>query len=121
MLRRMERILFYDGECGICNRSVQFLQRHDPDKRLRYEPLQGTVAEAVLPQELTRNLDTAVYCTPDGRLLLRSDAVLHALIDTGTGWRFIASMTLKLPRSLRDPVYNRIAANRDRCELPKEP
>ena len=37
-------LVLYDGECGLCDRSVQFLLRHDKKGVLTYAPLQGEAA-----------------------------------------------------------------------------
>jgi predicted DCC family thiol-disulfide oxidoreductase YuxK len=34
-------VLFFDGECGLCNRVVRLMLRLDRRGRLRYAPLQG--------------------------------------------------------------------------------
>ncbi len=110
----MDRILFYDGDCGICTRSVHFLMKRDPKHRLHFAPLQGETAASLLPEALRKELSTAVYRANPNHLYLRSDAILHALIDTGSAWRFAARIGLCCPRALRDALYNWVARNRDR-------
>lgn len=80
--------------------------------------------------EYRESLRTMVYqrVTEDGRptLHVRSDAVLLALIDTGSAWRCVAHIARWLPQSLRDWVYDRIANNRKKwfkataCKLPSK-
>src|SRR4051812_37486572 len=41
-------VLFFDGECGLCNRVVRLLLRLDTRGRLRFAPLQGPVAQDYL-------------------------------------------------------------------------
>jgi predicted DCC family thiol-disulfide oxidoreductase YuxK len=42
----MTGVLFFDGACGMCTRSVYFLARHDRTGQVQTEPLQGArVAE----------------------------------------------------------------------------
>src|SRR4029453_2640826 len=42
----MTGVLFFDGACGMCTRSVYFLMRHDRTGHVQTEPLQGAgVAE----------------------------------------------------------------------------
>ena len=41
-------IVFYDGVCGLCNRLVQFLLKHDREGRLRFASLQSDFAAKVL-------------------------------------------------------------------------
>ena len=42
-------VVFYDGVCGLCDRTVRFLLRRDRRDRLRFAPLQGEVARKLLP------------------------------------------------------------------------
>jgi len=101
--------------------------RRDRSDYLYYAPLQGTTAEALLPLKLRQALSTAVYKkigTPD--LYLQSDAVLYALIDIKSRWRFCAKIALWIPKGLRDTVYAFIARHRLKlfpkgaCPLPSE-
>ena len=117
------RIVFFDGVCGLCNRFVDLLLRVDRTRILRYAPLQGTTAAALLPQAFGKNMDTVVYLR-DGRLFTRSDAAIRILRDTG-GIRRCAAALLLLPRPIRDSVYAWVARNRygwfgqlDACRLP---
>lgn len=117
-------IFFYDGDCGLCSRSVCFLMRGDRAELLYFAPLQGETAARRLEDGLRDSLSTAVYLRASGDVLIRSDAVLHALIDTGSRWRFLAHPALLIPRSWRDGLYKWIAARREKffakstCPLP---
>ena len=113
----MNRILFYDGNCGICTRSVRFLMKHDPHQRLRFAPLQGETAQSLLSEGLRKDLSTAVYRESEEVTYLRSDAALRALIDTGCRWRFMAKAALWVPKDLRDACYDWVAQNRQRLSL----
>ena len=117
-------ILFYDGECGLCSRSVRFLMRRDRDALLYYAPLQGETAAEQLEAGLRESLATVIYQRASGEILLRSDAVLQALIDINSRWRYLSRLALWIPRSWRDGIYNWIAARRKKfftkgsCPLP---
>lgn len=117
-------VLFYDGDCGLCSRSVRFLMRRDRADYLYFAPLQGETAARRLEADLRDSLATAVYQRASGEILLRSDAVLQALIDIGSRWRFLARPALWVPRRWRDGVYKWIAARREKffskgsCPLP---
>ena len=121
-------IVFFDGDCGLCSVSVRFLIKRDSRQHLYFAPLQGVTAQAILPQQYRESLRTMVYqrVSADGQptLLVRSEAVLLALIDTGSAWRYLAQIARLLPLSLRDWGYDRIADNRKiffkaaACKLP---
>lgn len=117
-----ERIVFYDGDCGLCQRSIQQLLELDTQGVLKFAPLQGETAARELPESLRRQLDTLAYKGGDGVVRVRSDAVLFALCDVGGVGRIVGSLRI-VPRSVRDAVYRVVAANRHRvpttaCRLP---
>ena len=124
-------IILYDGVCGLCNRLVQFLLKHDKDGRLRFAALQSDFAEKVLGRHglNPKDLDTVHvienYDRPDERVLQRSDAVLRAGRELGGFWGASSSISRIVPRGLRDLVYRFVATNRyrvfgkyDTCMLP---
>ena len=125
------RILFYDGDCGLCAQSVRFFFRIDRHKRLSFAPLQGETAQGYLPENLrdAQSLSTVVYRCSDSygqSLFLRSEAVARALIDVGGLWGFLGRFLRLIPIPLRDWAYNLITKNRLKffpngaCALPTE-
>ena len=121
-------ILFFDGDCGLCNQTVRFLIKRDRHKRLYFAPLQGATAQAIVPSEYRKLLSTVVYnrAHEDKKhsLHIRSNAALLALIDIGGFWRIVAKCMHLFPVRFRDGCYDRIASNRSRlfgketCKLP---
>lgn len=124
-------IILYDGVCGLCNRMVQFLLKHDKDGRLRFASLQSEFAAQVLGRHGidAKDLDTVNvvenYGQPGERVLQRSDAILRAGRELGGLWGASSSIARVVPRALRDLVYGFVATNRyrvfgkhDTCMLP---
>lgn len=124
-------IILYDGVCGLCNRLVQFLLKHDRDGRLQFASLQSDFADKVLSRHglNAKDLDTVHvvenYDQPDERVLQRSDAILRAGRELGGFWGASSSVAKVVPRPLRDLVYRFVATNRyrvfgkyDSCMLP---
>lgn len=119
-------VVLFDGVCGLCNWSIDFLIRRDRRGALRFAPLQSPVAQALL---LAHGLDPTEFSSAvvlDGsRVYRRSDAALHALSRLGSYWRAFALAARVLPRPVRDAIYDRVAHNRyrwfgkrDSCRLP---
>lgn len=123
-------ILFYDGVCGLCDRTVQFVLRHDHRRRFRFAALQSGRARQVLAGyglDLSK-LDTMYLLLDAGtaaeRLLDRSEGILAVLDQLGGIWRLLAAARV-VPRFLRDRAYEVVARNRyrwfgryDHCVLP---
>lgn len=117
-------IVFYDGDCGLCARSVQYVMRHDRKNLFRFAPLQGETAAKLLGAP-TGAADTWTMILLDATGVYdRSTGVLRILKHVGWGG-FLPSLGLAVPRALRDGVYRIVARIRyriwgksDRCPLP---
>ena len=105
------RLLFYDGTCGLCARSVAWCLEHDRRGVLRYAPLQGETYAALDVADKPTALDTVVLFDR-GVLLVRSDAVLRAMQLCGGAWGAVAAVGRAVPRPLREAAYRFVAARR---------
>jgi len=124
----MASVLLYDGTCGLCAASVQFVLRHDRTGTLRFAPLQGTFARRVIDRhpELA-GVDSVVWVDLSDAgeptaTAVRSEAALRAVAYLG-GWWSLLSAGRVLPRALRDVVYDFVARHRhqftrEQCLLP---
>ncbi|MCH2212341.1 MAG: DCC1-like thiol-disulfide oxidoreductase family protein [Fuerstiella sp.] len=119
-----DRIVFFDGVCGLCNYTINFLLKRDTKEILQFAPLQGTTATEVLCADVRKRLDTIVYYR-DGQLYYRSTAVLQILRDLGGVSGLFAVLLLLIPRFVRDFGYRCISASRYRlfgryesCRIP---
>ncbi len=124
------RIVLYDGECGFCDRSVQWLLDHDRDQRLAYAPLQGRTAREIAQRHprMPPGLDSLVYVEVDPRGRERvywySRAVLRICGQLPLPWRLFTAFRV-LPRFLTDLAYRAFARVRyplfgrlDACRIP---
>lgn len=111
-------VLLYDGRCGFCAASVQFVLDRDPSGPLRFAALDSAFGRGVIQQhpEL-EGVDSMVWVEPaddsPGRVLVRSGAVLRVAEYLGGAWR-LAMVLWLVPRPLRDAVYRVIARHRHR-------
>lgn len=122
----MPNILFFDGACGMCTRSVELLDRLDHTGKLQTEPLQspGTSQRlGISPSELlesVRWLDSsgAVYFRRRGRQRRRvgGDRYPNPVNHLPDSWcRFYRGS--HLPMGGREPV----SLSRDYSVLPVTP
>jgi len=113
-------VVFFDGECLMCNRSMRTLMRLDRHRQLLFAPLQGETAREVIERrdDLEFDLKTIIYVENLGqeneKAFLRSTAVLRSLVRTRRGWSSLARFALVVPRPIRDTVYDFVARNRIR-------
>ena len=124
-------IVFYDGVCGLCNRLVQFLLKHDKNDRLRFAALQSEFAASVLgrhgidPADLDTLHVVINFNEPTERVFDRSTAVLRATRELGGVWTILGVAGMIVPRPVRNLFYRLVATNRyrmfgkaDTCMLP---
>jgi predicted DCC family thiol-disulfide oxidoreductase YuxK len=109
-------MVFYDGDCGLCHRSVRFLLEADRDGRcFRFAPIQGeTFREAVDAGVRGELPDSLIVLTERGSLLTRSDATIHLLRRLSNPWRALGVLLALVPRPLRDVGYDFVARIRRR-------
>lgn len=119
-----QSIVFFDGVCGLCNRTVNFLMARDRNGVLRFAPLQGETAARLVPAEVRSDLNTFVF-SDRGQLFYRSTAMARILMKIGGFWK-VAGVTMWLvPAPLRNLGYRGVAAIRYRlfgksesCRMP---
>lgn len=124
--RQQNGIVFYDGVCGLCDRSVRFLLKRDKLQNLCFAPLQGETARqrTDCPPERRSVIFVCHAGTPQEQTYTRSEAALRLLDHIGGFWRIVAWLRI-IPRPLRDGVYDFIASRRyrwfgkfDACRVP---
>lgn len=119
--------LYYDGDCGLCNRAVRILAAIDKRDVFSVSPLQGGAGQAMLRRHgmLERDFDTMVI-ESGGKVYTKSDAVLEVFRCLGGWWR-LAVLGSVIPRAVRDRLYMLVSMNRirifgksDACPMPTE-
>lgn len=119
MSEQKKLIVFYDGDCGLCNRSMTFILRHEKDTELCFASLQSDFTIKLFNQHQWKqpDLDT-FYLFNNGDLLDRSDAALELAKHLKSPYSWLRIFRF-VPKSWRDAVYNLIAANRKKVPFKK--
>ena len=119
-------VLFFDGDCAFCSRSVRTVARLDKRGTVSFAPLHGELArEMGFARHAAKNGGTMVLLREsDGRIFTHSDAWIELANALGVGWKWFTAARI-IPKALRDFVYRIIADNRyhlmgktDACALP---
>jgi predicted DCC family thiol-disulfide oxidoreductase YuxK len=122
-LRTPPAILFYDGTCGLCDRTVAWLLRRDRRAALRFAPLDGATA-AQARARVARwpvGVDSVVLVEDDGtaaRATWRTAAVAGALARLPSPWPWAAWALRVVPRPIADAGYDLVARLRRRLAPP---
>jgi len=122
----MKWVLFFDGDCAFCTKSVNRVFDLDRKGVIDFSPLQGGFSRA---RGLERHADPqagtmVLLRETDGAVFLRSDALIELGRALG-GWCKVALLGFLIPKCLRDAAYKWIARNRhrltgggDACRMP---
>ena len=119
-------IVFFDGECVMCNGFLDWMMTIDRSALLRVSPLQGETARRLLPPLPHNPAEWSIYFLDETRLYSQSEAVVQILRRLGGFWAML-SVAGVAPVGVRDVVYRSVASNRyrilgkrDTCRLPNE-
>jgi predicted DCC family thiol-disulfide oxidoreductase YuxK len=110
---RGDLVVFYDSACGFCQRWIEWAVRHDRHGRLAVSSRGGETFRRLVPADVVPTLpDSILVLDEGGTILSRSSAALKIGRSLGGIWRIAATTAALVPRSLRDRVYDFIAARR---------
>jgi len=108
-------ILVFDGVCVLCSRSVQFVLRHDRQKRFRFATTQSPTGARLMTKHGLDALKPASVLLIDGRRAhTESAAMIRVLSTFGRGWPLVAGALWLIPKPLRDAAYRAVARRRYR-------
>ncbi len=119
-------VLFYDGECGFCTRSVRFVYEYDGKGVIEFAPLQGELAGKFGLKGYSEKGGGSMVMLreEDGEIFTKGDALIELGKALGGVFCLLAVMFSLLPQKFRDWLYDLVARNRNRlagaCELPDE-
>ena len=121
-------IVFYDGYCVLCSKSIDFILTKDHPAKFRFASLQSEFSQKILsrkgyPTANIQNISNIVYLQHNV-LKMKSDAVLSVFWDLGGIYK-ATCLGYLLPRFVRDFAYDRLAkvrykvfGKRDSCRVP---
>ncbi len=119
-------VIYFDGVCNLCSKSVQFLLKHDSRKIFRFASLQGNAGQKMLlSNHLPPDHFDSFILQENGRFYTRSTGALRVFKLLGGFWSLLYGLIV-IPAFIRDAVYQCISRNRytwfgkkETCWLPK--
>lgn len=119
-----KHIVFFDGDCGVCNFWVQWILERDKKDEFLFASLQSDFGQKFLSD---RGLDTKVFNTlylwkPEQYYVEKSQAVLKIAGLLGGIYK-LSGIGKIIPRFLSDQMYDMVSRNRmklanQKCYLP---
>lgn len=104
----MDKIVFYDGDCGLCQRSISFLSKIDKKKELKFAPLNGETYRIFFQ---SHSLLASVVFYNQQKISVKSEAVIEVCKSLG-GIKRLAVILRIFPLKFRDMFYDLIANRR---------
>jgi predicted DCC family thiol-disulfide oxidoreductase YuxK len=124
-MNNISDIVLFDGHCNLCNGTVKFIIKRDPNAKFHFAALQSPAGERLLSEF---NLPTDAFETfvliQEDRYYIKSSAALHVVKKLKGIWKLLYVFVL-VPRPIRDYLYSFIAkrryrwfGRRDACMIP---
>ncbi len=112
--------LYFDGQCGLCRRSIRIIRSLDWLNRLRFVD-SNSLPDDELPVPRDDALTGIPMRSRTGKAMIGFPAVRRALVQTPLGAIPAALLFIPGVSHIGARVYNHIAANRGRdiaCDMP---
>lgn len=121
----LKPIILFDGICNLCDGVVQFIVRHDPNKKFLFTSLQSEAGQTLLKQyQLPLENFNSFLLIQDGKVYNKSTGALKVARQIKGVWKWLYIFII-IPTFIRDAVYSWIAKNRyewfgkkDGCMIP---
>lgn len=117
-------IILFDGECNLCDFSVQFIIKRDKHALYQFASKQSNAGQEILRKHrIPADLDSFILIEGH-RSFYKSSAALRVCKNLNGGWKLIYGLLI-IPKPIRDICYDIVAKNRykwfgkkDSCMLP---
>ena len=121
-------LILFDGDCSLCNGSVQFVIKRDRAARYQFASLQSAAGVSALTAALgpagIEDLPDSIVLLHRGKIRTKSSAALAIARGIRWPWPLLAMLGV-VPYPIRDCVYDWVARNRlkwfgklDACWIP---
>ena len=114
MMTNDRRILFFDGECGLCSRFVGFVRKRDRTGEIKFAPIGGqtwTDRFGVVEDQMEFK---TVHLVINERHFRKSSAVVRVLMCCSGLWPVVGCVVWLIPAPVRNLGYACVAASRYR-------
>jgi predicted DCC family thiol-disulfide oxidoreductase YuxK len=100
-----DTIVFYDGDCGLCNRVIQFILKNERGEKLHFCSLQSEFGTEFLKRKgyNAQRLNT-LYLYNNSKVFKKSSAVLQIIPYLKKQWHICLIFWI-IPWFLRDVMY----------------
>ena len=105
-------IILFDGICNFCNRTINFILKHDQDAYFQFAASQSNAGKDILQQfGLDQKASASVILIDNEKVYTKTDAVIQ-IAKHLSGWPKLFRLLKFIPKPIRDFGYDLIAKNR---------
>ncbi|WP_374459901.1 thiol-disulfide oxidoreductase DCC family protein [Chryseobacterium taeanense] len=119
-----KHIVFFDGDCGVCNFWVQWILERDKKDRFMFASLQSDFGQKFLFERgLNTKVFNTIYLWSPGRYYLEKSKAILNITNLLGGIYKLSGLGKIIPSFLSDKVYDIVSKNRmklanQKCYLP---
>jgi predicted DCC family thiol-disulfide oxidoreductase YuxK len=106
-------ILFYDGNCALCNNFVSMILKIGTKPNFYFAPLTGSTAQKLLPDIYKQTDFDAIVVWKEGKFYTHHEAVFQIIQAMPIGFKVLLFLRF-LPHSVLLKLYTYVAKNRFR-------
>lgn len=119
---KLKRIVFYDGDCGFCNSSVQLILKNRKED-FYFLPLQDELSHQIMAQFNEEIKMNTLYLYENQQLYKKSTAAIRIAKNLKKGYPLLYYIGFVVPRFIRDWIYDQVAKRRHQispgyCAMP---
>jgi len=126
MKEKIDKVVYFDGVCGLCDWSVNLLVKMDTQKNLKFSSLQGKSGQILLSDlKIDLNEFSTVLFKVNDQVYTKSTAVFKIIQSIGGFFKILLIFNL-LPTRFNDWLYVKVAKYRykyfgklDKCDISK--
>ena len=104
-------ILLFDSGCKLCNSSIKFVTKGDPQQKIKQIALQSTQGQEILAAHpYLLDVNSIIFIIND-KVFIESDAILQIAQHLSFPYKLLVAGII-VPKKWRDTMYRWIAKNR---------
>lgn len=125
-LPKDKKIIIFDGVCNLCDKTVQFIIKHDKHDVFRFVALQSDLGKEIINYIGidTSKTDSIILYEPGHAYYYKAEAAIMIAKELGSIFSLLGIFSI-LPKWLSNKVYDFVARNRykwygkkDECMIP---
>ena len=118
-----ENIVFYDGDCGFCNKTIQFILKHEKRKEIYFSAIQSNFSKQFFKENKVPEPDLSTFYFYTNHLLFSKSTAAFALLRMMKFPYPLLQIFRIIPVCQRDKIYDYVAKRRHRimsgfCVIP---